>query len=105
MDNSQFNKGLIELCVLTLVKQKDRYGYELIELISKAITISEGSVYPILRRLTKEGCFETYLLESTTGPPRKYYKTTKLGRSKAEKMTTEWNDIIKNVSLLMKGDE
>ena len=56
---SQFNKGVIEMCVLALVSQKDFYGYELVDTISQKIEISEGTIYPILRRLTQEKYFET----------------------------------------------
>ena len=63
--NIQFKKGVLELCVLALTAKKDRYGYELVEEISKRFEISEGSIYPLLRRLTKEGLFSTYLMEST----------------------------------------
>jgi len=101
MDNSQFNKGVIELCVLSLIKQKDRYGYQLIEIISKSVTISEGAVYPILRRLTKEGCFKTYLLESKTGPPRKYYKITKMGSDKATAQANAWAELSASINKLL----
>ena len=79
--NIQFKKGVLNLCVLVLLDKQDRYGYELVQKISDQISISEGSVYPLLRRLTKEGYFTTYLQESTEGPPRKYYKLTDLGEA------------------------
>ena len=78
--NVQFKKGVLELCVLVLLYKQDHYGYELVQKISEKISISEGSVYPLLRRLTKEGYFTTYLQESTEGPPRKYYQLTERGR-------------------------
>ncbi len=62
--NPQFNKGVIEMCVLALARKRDFYGYELVETISRKIEISEGTIYPILRRLTQEKYFETYLQES-----------------------------------------
>jgi Predicted transcriptional regulators len=79
--NTQFKKGVLELCVLVLLDKQDRYGYELVQKISERIDISEGSVYPLLRRLKKEGYFITYLKESSEGPPRKYYKLTDTGRT------------------------
>jgi len=88
--NSQFKKGVVEMCVLSLVSEKDRYGYELIEAISSEIEISEGTVYPILRRLTKEGYFNTYLEESTGGPPRKYYRVTPEGKKASSLMKKDW---------------
>ncbi|MGR5970444.1 PadR family transcriptional regulator [Bacillus paranthracis] len=63
--NVQFKKGVLELCVLVLLDKQDRYGYELVRSISNRIEISEGSVYPLLRRLTKEEYFTTYLQESS----------------------------------------
>ena len=75
--NVQFKKGVLELCVLALLDKQDRYGYELVQLISEQIQISEGTIYPLLRKLTQEEYFTTYLQESTEGPPRKYYQLTK----------------------------
>ena len=72
--NIQLKKGVLDLCVLSLLlKTHDRYGYELVAEISKCIEISEGTIYPLLRRLKNEGYVSTYLEESSEGPPRKYY--------------------------------
>lgn len=101
--NTQFNKGVIEMCVLALVSQRDYYGYELVETISKKIEISEGTIYPILRRLTQEKFFETYLEESSEGPPRKYYKMTSLGRKETEKLLLEWKKFSEDVDAIIKG--
>ncbi|GIN71982.1 PadR family transcriptional regulator [Bacillus sp. J14TS2] len=95
--NVQFKKGVLELCVLVLLDKEDRYGYELVQSISNQIEISEGSVYPLLRRLTKEGYFTTYLRESTEGPSRKYYKLTEQGRDYLYKLVAEWKQFSKGV--------
>ena len=68
--NPQFKKGVLELVVLESVRKKDMYGYELVEEVSKVIDVNEGTSYPLLTRLTNERYFETYLRESTEGPPR-----------------------------------
>ncbi|MBX2995553.1 MAG: PadR family transcriptional regulator [Bdellovibrionaceae bacterium] len=102
--NSQFNKGVIEMCVLALVAQKDRYGYELVETISKKIEISEGTIYPILRRLTQESFFETYLKESSEGPPRKYYRMTPAGKEQTEKLLKEWARFVSDVDFVLYGE-
>jgi PadR family transcriptional regulator PadR len=99
--NSQFKKGVVEMCVLSLVSEKDRYGYELIEAISSEIEISEGTVYPILRRLTKEGYFDTYLEESKGGPPRKYYKITPEGKKASRMMKEDWLEFSNKVKRLI----
>ncbi|OSM13750.1 PadR family transcriptional regulator [Bacillus toyonensis] len=101
--NVQFKKGVLELCVLALVKRKDSYGYELVQQISNKFLISEGSVYPLLRRLTKEGYFQTYLKESTEGPPRKYYQLTEQGETQLHVLVTEWSDFAKGVQEIIEG--
>lgn len=99
--NIQFKKGVLNLCVLVLLDKQDRYGYELVQKISDQISISEGSVYPLLRRLTKEGYFTTYLQESTEGPPRKYYKLTELGRAYLHEQLIEWKTFTNGVNNLI----
>ena len=100
--NVQFKKGVLELCVLVLLDKKDRYGYELVQKISDQIEISEGSVYPLLRRLTKEEYFTTYLQESTEGPPRKYYTLTEKGREYLQTLLLEWQQFREGVDTLIK---
>jgi PadR family transcriptional regulator PadR len=90
MMNVQFKKGVLELCVLVLTAGKDRYGYELVQNISEKFLIAEGTVYPLLRRLTQEGYFTTYLAESQEGPPRKYYHLTLKGREYMNDLVLEW---------------
>ena len=102
--NIQFKKGVLELCVLSMLTKKDCYGYELVNDISKNITISEGTIYPLLRRLTKEGLFTTYLKESKEGPPRKYYKLTEQGREAKEELATEWLSFVRGVNKII-GEE
>ena len=101
--NVQFKKGVLELCVLALLAKKDCYGYELVQEISNQIHISEGSIYPLLRRLTKEEYFNTYLVESSEGPTRKYYRLTEKGKEYLETMIDEWNEFSNGVSELIKG--
>ncbi len=100
--NSQFKKGVLEICVLALLDKEDRYGYELVQKISSHIEISEGSVYPLLRRLTKEGYFTTYLRESTEGPSRKYYQLTQTGREYLYELIEEWDQFTHQVNQIIK---
>ncbi len=99
--NSQFKKGVLELCVLSILSKKDYYGYELINKISERIYISDGTIYPILRKLSKEGFFTTYLRESNEGPPRKYYRITKLGIQRKELLKNEWLDLLDGLNYLL----
>ena len=102
--NVQFKKGVLELCVLVLLDKKDCYGYELVQEISNQIHISEGSIYPLLRRLTKEEYFTTYLVESNEGPSRKYYKLTQKGKDYLNALLIEWNEFSQGVNELIRGD-
>lgn len=103
--NTQFRKGVLEICVLSLISNKDMYGYEIVQNISKVIDVNEGTIYPILRRLTKEEYFETYILESSEGPARKYYKITDLGMQNLDKLMTEWKEFVKAVNVLIDNDK
>lgn len=103
--NIQFKKGVLELCVLALLDEKDRYGYELVNEISKNILISEGTIYPLLRRLKDEGYFTTYLQESQEGPPRKYYKITELGRKTKDELVNEWLLFVEGINKVIKEGE
>jgi len=103
--NPQFNKGVIEMCVLALAKKRDFYGYELVETISRKIEISEGTIYPILRRLTQDKYFETYLQESSEGPPRKYYRMTGEGRKMTDKLLKEWKQFTSDVDFILTSGE
>ena len=99
--NVQFKKGILEICVLVLLEKKDCYGYELVQKISNKIEISEGSMYPLLRRLTKEGYFTTYFQESSGGPARKYYRLTEQGREYLHEQMREWKEFSDAVNELI----
>ena len=96
--NSQFKKGVIEMCVLKVISHKDMYGFELIQTISKEIEVNENTLYPILRRLTKQGLFDTYTETIPgVGAPRKYYKLTDVGATQLDEYETEWKKFIDSV--------
>jgi len=102
--NAQFKRGIVELCVLSELIMEDMYGYKIINNISKDIDVNENTIYPILRRLTKEGYFTTYLVESDQGAPRKYYKVTKKGFNHYLELRDSWDQFIGGVyEILNKG--
>jgi len=101
--NTQFKKGIIELCVMKIVSRKDMYGFEVIDTISKEIEVNENTIYPILRRLTKQDYFETYKESMSIGAPRKYYKLTKLGEEKLLEAENEWTSFLESVSRVLGG--
>ena len=99
--NIQLKKGVLELCVLSILYRKDCYGYELVKQISENIEIAEGTIYPLLKRLKDEGYFATYLEESQEGPPRKYYKLTELGKKTKEQLEREWISFVDSVNRIL----
>jgi PadR family transcriptional regulator, regulatory protein PadR len=104
--NIQFKKGVLELCVLSMLADGDRYGYDLASRLSRSIDISDGTIYPILRRLKAEGYVTTYLQEASGGPPRKYYALTERGRGEQEKLEAEWKDFVCQVNgILDEGED
>ncbi|MBN1299064.1 MAG: PadR family transcriptional regulator [Actinobacteria bacterium] len=101
--NIQFKKGVLELCALALLAKKNRYGYELVNEISRSISISEGTIYPLLRRLKNDGYVTTYLQESKEGAPRKYYQLTESGKEMERQLKEEWLNFVKQVNSFLKG--
>lgn len=103
--DTQIKKGLLDLCVLSFLIDKDMYGYEIVQSISKSIEVSEGTIYPILRRLSKEGYFETYIVESNEGPARKYYRITALGIEFYKKQLNSWEKLKNGIDSILKRGE
>jgi PadR family transcriptional regulator PadR len=90
----QLKRGLLEICVLSLLSQQDSYGYQLIKDISAVIEISESTLYPILRRLESAQCLRIYTREHD-GRLRKYYAITQAGRARIAEFLTDWMDVMK----------
>lgn len=99
--NAQFKKGALELCVLSQLAQGDKYGYELTERISDQMSIASGTLYPILRKLKDEDYVTTYLVESESGPARKYYRLTDKGKQYQADVKREWESFVEAVNRLM----
>ena len=99
--NIQYKKGVLELCVLSMLAKRDWYGYEISEYLSKKIDIADGTVYPILRKLKTDGLVTTYLSEQSGGPPRKYYSLTRLGREEFKGAKAEWLTFVGSVGRIL----
>lgn len=78
------------------------YGYELIVEVSKVVDVNDGTIYPLLKRLTNEKYFDTYLVDSTEGPARRYYKITFLGEKRLKELQESWNLFSKSVNKFIK---
>ncbi|WP_025027994.1 PadR family transcriptional regulator [Caldalkalibacillus mannanilyticus] len=92
--NTQFKKGVLELCVLSILREQDHYGYNLVKEISSKFPVTEGTIYPLLRRLTAEEYVTTYLVESEQGPARKYYTLTEKGSIYRDELALEWKQLV-----------
>jgi len=89
---SQFLRGVLDLCLLAVMAEGPAYGYEMTRrLRARGLSIvGEGSIYPALGRLEREGLVETYMAESNGGPPRKYYRPSAEGRRVLTDGVSEW---------------
>jgi PadR family transcriptional regulator, regulatory protein PadR len=85
-------RGAIEYCVLALVDERERYGFELVQTLAAVdgMVTSEGTIYPLLSRLRKDGAIESTWRESESGPPRRYYRLTPQGRRSLQTFRAEW---------------
>lgn len=100
----QLKKGLLEICVLTVLKKEDSYGYKIVKDISSYIEISESTLYPILRRLETNECLDIYSVEHN-GRLRKYYKITDKGRSSIEEFLADWQQVMDVYDFIKGGNE
>ena len=91
---SQLKRGLIEICVLAAIRKQDSYGYQIIKDISHYLSISESTLYPILKRLESNGNLTVYSIEHN-GRLRKYYQITQAGLGKIEDFKQEWSKLQK----------
>lgn len=102
---SQIRKGVVELAVLSLLSSGERYGSQIVEDLSRhpELSISAGTVYPLVSRLKKAGVIDSTWQESPVGPPRKYYRLTPAGRSQLAEMSDAWRSVVNGIDSLLKG--
>ncbi|MFV0424589.1 MAG: PadR family transcriptional regulator [Bacilli bacterium] len=99
--NTQFKKGVIEMCVLCVLYTRDTYGYEIVQIISKYFDVTENTIYPILHRLTNDNYLESYYIKGTEGPRRKYYKITDSGKIRYEASYKDWSEFVLRIEQLV----
>ena len=97
---TQLRKGLLQLCVLKAISRKRLYGYDIVRQLRKieGLVIVEGTIYPILSRLKRDGLVRTKLEESSEGPPRKYYQLTNKGKKLLARINKTWKIMIRGVN-------
>ncbi len=97
----QMRKGILEYCILQIVSRGEVYASDMLEeLTSAKIMVVEGTLYPLLTRLRKAGLVEYKWVESSSGPPRKYYKLTGKGSEFLASLNSTWNDLVKSTRLI-----
>lgn len=106
-DMTQMLKGILDGCLLAIIKEGEIYGYELAtKLESYGFTnFSEGTIYPLLLRMQKEGLVSTTLRKSTAGPKRKYYTLTEKGEKELEIFIRKWDHLSLNVNNVLQKKE
>ena len=97
----QLRKGVLDLCVLALLERQDGYAYDIASRLAEAIGMGEGTIYPLMRRMQTDGLVKTYLEESSSGPPRKYYQLTKAGHAALAAQKSEWNTFTAAVARVL----
>lgn len=97
----QMKKGLLDLCALSLLAKKERYGYELAEVLADKTDSSIGTIYPILRKMKEAGLVTTRLSEDSGGPPRKYYFITNEGREILKEAKSNWMSLSSAVNEIL----
>jgi PadR family transcriptional regulator PadR len=101
---TQMRRGALEFCVMALLRNGDRYGFDVTRLLSEnpGLATSEGTIYPLLARLRSDGLVTTYWEESPEGPPRRYYHLTEGGSIALDTFTLQWNVFSNSVNKLLK---
>ena len=101
---TQLRKGLMELCILNFLQHGESYGYEILQSLQtvEALVVTDSTVYPILTRLKKEGYLKVRIEASTSGPPRRYFSITSLGKQRLKEMNAYWDNLQTGIDNLQK---
>jgi PadR family transcriptional regulator len=101
---SQLRRGVLELCVLRLLRDKPSYGYEIVATLAAfaPLATGENTLYPLLRRLKTERALESFAVASPSGPPRQYFRLTALGRRRLNELQQEWTELARAIERCLK---
>lgn len=103
-NKQQMRKGVLEFCILSILSQGDAYPTEIIERMKEAkLVVVEGTLYPLLTRLKNFGLLSYRWEESTSGPPRKYYRLTELGQQFLKELEATWDELVESVNKTVKN--
>jgi PadR family transcriptional regulator PadR len=103
---AQMRRGTLQYCVLALLGREERYGFDLVRALGEVdgMVTSEGTIYPLLSRLRRDGLVESTWRESQTGPPRRYYRLTRAGRTALNGFIQEWSRFRDAVDHFVEGE-
>lgn len=103
--SAQLRRGVLELVVLATLREQRCYGYDLVQRLAglEALQVGEGTVYPLLNRLKREGLVTSELEESSEGPARKYYRLTRSGEAELDWMLGRWRGLVDGIEAHMGG--
>jgi PadR family transcriptional regulator PadR len=98
---AQMRKGVLEFCILSVLKEKEAYTSEILDTLKNAkLLVVEGTIYPLLTRLKNDGLLNYRWEESTSGPPRKYYELTELGKTFLNELNSTWTELSDAVNII-----
>ena len=98
---AQMRKGVLEYCILSILKDEDKYASEILDALKDAkMLVVEGTIYPLLTRLKNAGLLNYRWEESTSGPPRKYYGLTETGQLFLKELNNTWDELRNAVNLV-----
>ena len=100
---AQMRRGVLPYCVLAMLRDRERYGFELVHSLGTAygLATGEGTIYPLLARLRRQGLVETSWRESESGPPRRYYRLTPDGKGALDEFSQSWRNLRTSVDTLL----
>ena len=104
MINPQMKKGLLDVCILSVLQRDDSYGYKIIKDMKPYVELSESTLYPILRRLEAAQLLSVHSAEHN-GRLRKYYHITEQGQKRLEDFKAEWNEIVSIYEFVTREDK
>lgn len=100
---AQMRRGVLPYCVLAMLRDQERYGFELVHSLGtvNGLVTGEGTIYPLLSRLRRQGLVETSWRESVSGPPRRYYRLAPAGRDALDEFAGSWRRLRESVDGLL----
>ncbi|MDO6389166.1 PadR family transcriptional regulator [Pontibacter sp. BT731] len=100
----QMRKGILEFCILEIIARGEVYASDMLEELTAAkMIVVEGTLYPLLTRLKNAGLLDYSWVESTSGPPRKYYTLTETGRTFLEQLRDTWGELVASTEFIMQN--